>query len=89
MTEQVGHCMPLMYSTQTVPHYITISWIFSTQNQEVFFITGTYKLHPLHCKMPTIPKGDQTIIAATDLVRALQDIVPTSINNKYNHTQYL
>ena len=39
--------------------------------------------------MPIISKGDQTIIIATDLVKALQAIVPTSGKNKCKHAQYL
>ena len=36
-------------------------------------IASAVKLFPTHCKMPTISEGDETIIAAEELVRELSD----------------
>ena len=36
-------------------------------------ITSSAKLFPTHCRMPTISEGDETIIAAEELVKELSD----------------
>ena len=52
-------------------------------------VTGTYKLHPTHCRMPTISEGDQTIIAATELVRAWTSNVPKACQMKDDHARVI
>ena len=39
---------------------------------------GTYKLFPAHMGVPTISEGDQTIVAATDLLDVFKKITPVN-----------
>ena len=36
------------------------------QNTISYRDTGTYKLYPTHCKVPTISEADKTIMVATE-----------------------
>ena len=51
--------------------------------------TGTFRLYPAHCRTPTISEGDRTIMAATDLLRALQGIEPQSAAQRRRHIEIL
>ena len=52
-------------------------------------ITGTYELYPGHCKVPSISKGDCTILAATKLLCTIDSYVPTTAANKCAHAKVL
>ena len=48
---------------------------------------GTYRIYPAHCAIPTIPKADKSIIAATELVRELNASTPSNAAIKCRHAK--
>ena len=47
--------------------------------------TGTYKVMPMHCKVPTISDQDKTIIDATELIEPLRETAPCAETDKSQH----
>ena len=41
---------------------------FSDPITRSYRATGTYRLYPTHCKVPTLSEANRTSIAATDLI---------------------
>ena len=63
-------------------HYIFLFFITIMRRYQK---TGTYKVMPMHCKVPTALEQDKTIIAATELIEALSETAPSAANDKSRH----
>ena len=60
-------------------------WNFSSLACAATKKTGTYKVMPMHCKVPTISEQDKTVIAATELIEALRETAPSVATDKSWH----
>ena len=68
-------------------HYRLLNfWIPATRG---FRLSGTYRLHPQHCRMPTISEEDRTIEAAADLLAKMKKEIPTSVKGKQQWLQII
>ena len=47
--------------------------------------TGTYKVMPMHCKVPNMSEQGKTIISATELIEALRETAPSAATDKSRH----
>ena len=81
------HAHDVIYVGRAPSHYRLLQ--FWNPRTQACSVTGTYKLHPTHCRMPTISEGDQTIIAATELVRAYTNNIPKVCQMKENHARIM
>lgn len=52
-------------------------------------ITGTHKLYPAYCRIPTISEGDGMLILVTDLLEQFKKIVTCSAKQKATHCNTL
>ena len=52
-------------------------------------ISSSAKIYPEHCKVPTILEADKTLIAASDLLAAMQAAVPHNVKAKLRHAKAL
>ena len=68
-------------------HYRNLRfWIPTTR---CFCISDTYKLYPTHYRDLSLSELDQSIIAANDLVKELQQITPSSTLQRLRHTEVI
>ena len=51
--------------------------------------TGTFRLYPVHCRVPTTSEGDRIIAAAADLLEALKGKEPESAAQRRQHVKIL
>ena len=51
--------------------------------------TGTFRLYPVHCRVPTTSEGDRIIAAAADLLEALKGKEPESATQQRQHVKIL
>jgi len=54
-------------------------------NTRSYWASGTCKLYPTHCKVPTISEADRTIMAATELLDRIRTQIPTQAETKRQH----
>lgn len=50
---------------------------------------GTFRLYPAHCKPPTISEDDRIVMAAADLITALDGREPESVKQWRQHVKNL
>ena len=63
------HALDAFYVSMCKEHYRLLEfWIDKTKSCRT---SGTYRIYPAHCTIPTISEADKTIIAATELVKEL------------------
>ena len=81
------HALDTFYVSICPQHYRLLEFfIDKTKNCRT---SGTYRVYLAHCKLPTISEEDSTIIAATELVRALDTTIPTNAAVKLKHAAVL
>ena len=51
--------------------------------------SGTYRLMPQHCRMPTISKEDRTVEAAADLIKEMKRELPETAKSKHNQIKVI
>ena len=47
-------------------------------------LSGTYRLYPQHCRMPTITEEDKTVEAAAELSDKMKQEIPPATRGKCN-----
>ena len=45
-------------------------------------LSGTYRLYPQHCRMPTILEEERTVKAVADLMKQMKRELPSSVKGK-------
>ena len=50
-------------------------------------ISSSARAYPEHCKVPTISEADKTLIAASDLLKAMKAAVPHTTKAKLRHAK--
>ena len=68
------HC-DLAYVVGRAEHHYRLIEFFIPATRG-YRITGTYRLDPTHCTIPTVSEQDRTVEAATDLLASLKGCVP-------------
>ena len=79
------HGVDVFYTGRCPLHYRMLEFFNPTTRS--YRATGTYRLYPTHCKVPTLSEADRTIIAATDLIENMRSMVPTSAEMKCRHAK--
>ncbi len=66
-------------------HYRCLQfYIPSTQR---FRFSDTWRLYPTHCQIPVTSQHDLSIVAAADILKALENTIPTTTMEKIRHIQ--
>ena len=65
-----AHAQDVFYVGREPLHYRLLRF-FNAQTKG-YIATGTYKLFPVHCRVPAVSKADRTLQAAAELLEALQ-----------------
>ncbi len=81
------HAIKVFYVGRWPCHYRLLK--FWSPETRTFLITGTYRIYPTCCSMPTISEGDCTIIAAMELMNARWKIVTDTCTAKRDHAKVL
>ena len=81
------HGVDVYYVART-PHHYRLLEFFDPISRN-YRITGSYKLYPTHCKVPTISTNDRTILAAQDLIQALQGSTNSATTNTIRHAKVI
>ena len=66
-------------------HYILLEFFITSMCS--YRKTGTYKVIPMHCKVPTMSDQDKTIISATELIEYLRETAPRVETDKSRHAK--
>ena len=77
------HGVDTFYTGRKPMHYRLLE-LFDPKTRS-YRSTGSYKLYPTHCKVPTISEADKTIIAANELMEVLKLNVPPQAKIKQKH----
>ena len=81
------HCTDEIYVAPSMLHYHNRKyWVPSTQKM---CISSSEKIYPAHCEVPTISEADKTLIAASDILTAMQATVPHTAKAKLRHAKAL
>jgi len=51
--------------------------------------TGTYRLYPTNCKIPTNSEVDRTLLMAQQFLQLIQQIIPTKAEGKLTHAGHI
>ena len=83
----VPHCTDAINVAPSILHYRNIKyWVPSTQKMR---ISSSARIYPKHCKVSTISESDKTLIAAADLLTAMQAEVTHTTKTKIRHVKVL
>ena len=58
---------------------------FFITSMRSYLKTGTYKVMPMHCKVPNMSEQDKTIIGVTELIKSLRATAPSAATDKSWH----
>ena len=64
-------------------HYILLEFFITSMHS--YRKTGTYKVMPMHCKVPTMSEQNKTIIDAKNLIKSLRETAPSAATAKSRH----
>ena len=65
-----AHAQDVFYVGREPLHYRLLR--FFNEQTKGYIATGTYKLFPVHCRVPAVSKADRTLQAAAELLEALK-----------------
>ena len=75
-----------VFSVGRAPDHYRLMEFFDP-NTRNYRISGTYKLYPTHCNIPTLSEADQSIIAANELLELLKAKTPPAAELKCKHAK--
>ena len=81
------HGVDVYYVARSPFHYRLMK--FYDPISRNFRTTGTYKLYPTHCKVPTLSTNDRTIMAAHDIAHELQSKLKDSTTKTVRHARII
>ena len=77
------HAEDGLYIGRCPMHYRLLEFFITSMRS--YQKTGTYKVMPMHCKVPIMSDQDKTIIAATELIESLRETTPSTDTDKSRH----
>ncbi len=81
------HALDTFYVGMSPLHYRLLE--FWCPETRAYLITGSYKLFPTHCTVPTISEGDRTIISAYDILDAMKAAKPDTARSRVEYARVL
>ena len=70
------------YVIRCVPHHYSLLEFYIPETRG-YRRSGTYRLMPQHCRMPTISEADRTVEAAADLLKEMKKELPEKAKGKH------
>ena len=81
------HCKDAIYVAPSMIHYLNSKyWVPINQKMRIL---RSARIYPENCEVPTISEADKTLIAASDILAAMQAAVPHTAKAKLRHARAL